>query len=54
MSYPEFPEPMGVLRAVEQPIYEDLVRRQNRDAITARGVGDIQALITGDETWTVG
>ena len=54
MSYPEFPEPMGVLRAIEQPIYEDLVRRQNRDAITARGAGDIQSLITGEETWTVG
>jgi 2-oxoglutarate ferredoxin oxidoreductase subunit beta len=53
MRYPEFPEPMGVFRAVEQERYVDLVRRQNEQAIARQGQGDLQKLITGDETWTV-
>jgi 2-oxoglutarate ferredoxin oxidoreductase subunit beta len=54
MRYPEFPEPMGVFRAVEQERYVDLVRRQNDAAVAKMGAGDLQRLITGDETWTVG
>jgi 2-oxoglutarate ferredoxin oxidoreductase subunit beta len=53
MRYPEFPEPLGVFRAVEQERYGDLVRRQNEQAITKIGRGDLQKLVTGDETWTV-
>jgi len=53
MRYPEFPEPMGVFRAVERDVYGDLVRGQNRDAVARLGAGDLQHLITGDETWTV-
>ncbi len=54
MRYPEFPEPMGVFRAVEQERYVDLVRKQNDAAVAKQGRGDLQKLITGDETWTVG
>ena len=53
MRYPDFPEPLGVFRAVEQDRYVDLVRRQNDVAIERQGAGDLQKLITGDETWTV-
>ena len=53
MRHPEFPEPMGVFRAVEQEQYDQIVRRQNQQAIAKAGEGDLQKLITGDETWTV-
>jgi 2-oxoglutarate ferredoxin oxidoreductase subunit beta len=53
MRHPEFPEPLGVFRAVEHDRYVNLVRNQNRLAIEKQGAGDIQQLITGDETWTV-
>ncbi len=53
MRYPEFPEPLGVFRAVDQPRYGELVRRQNLDAIARQGPGDLQAMLSGTETWTV-
>ncbi len=54
LRHPEFPEPLGVFRAVEQVRYTDLVRSQLEQAIAKDGPGDMQKLITGDETWTVG
>ncbi len=53
MRQPDFPEPLGVFRDVEQECYVDLVRKQNADAVAKKGAGDIQQLITGTETWTV-
>src|SRR5688500_5508870 len=53
MRYPDFPEPMGVFREVQQERYVNIVRRQIDDAKAKRGDGDIQSLITGSETWTV-
>src|SRR5215207_3035018 len=54
MRYPDFPEPMGVFRDVAQERYVNIVRRQVEEAKQKRGEGDIQSLITGNETWTVG
>jgi hypothetical protein len=42
-----------VFRAVKNDVYGDIVRRQNQQAIAKMGEGDLQHLITGDETWTV-
>src|SRR5580765_565103 len=53
MRYPDFPEPLGVFRDVEQERYGNIVRRQNEVAVAKSGPGDLQKLITGDETWTV-
>jgi 2-oxoglutarate ferredoxin oxidoreductase subunit beta len=53
MRYPEFPEPLGVFRAVEAQRYVDNVRQQHEEAVARRGKGDLQALITGSDTWTV-
>jgi 2-oxoglutarate ferredoxin oxidoreductase subunit beta len=53
MRHPEFPEPLGVFRDVEQPRYGDLVRAQIAEAKSKQGEGDIQKLITGPDTWTV-
>jgi 2-oxoglutarate ferredoxin oxidoreductase subunit beta len=53
MRYPEFPEPLGVFRDVDHERYASIVRKQNEDAIARQGPGNLQKLITGDETWTV-
>lgn len=53
MRQPDFPEPLGVFRDVEQERYVDLVRKQI-GAAKAKGEGDIQKLIDGPDTWTVG
>jgi 2-oxoglutarate ferredoxin oxidoreductase subunit beta len=53
MRYPDFPEPLGIFRAVKNEVYGDIVRRQNQQAIARSGDGVLQNLVTGDETWTV-
>jgi 2-oxoglutarate/2-oxoacid ferredoxin oxidoreductase subunit beta len=53
MRQPNFPEPLGVFRDVEQDRYVDLVRKQIEKARADRGEGDIQKLIDGPEPWTV-
>jgi 2-oxoglutarate ferredoxin oxidoreductase subunit beta len=53
MAHPDFPEPLGVFRAVEQETYETIVRNQTRDALSTCGEGDLQSLVAGDETWMV-
>lgn len=51
MHYPDFPEPMGVLRCVEVPTYEDLVMGQI-DAARAKHKGGLAELLNEGETWT--
>ncbi|MBI5866065.1 MAG: 2-oxoacid:ferredoxin oxidoreductase subunit beta [Planctomycetes bacterium] len=53
MRYPEFPEPVGVFRAVEQPTYDDMVMEQVRAAEAKHGQGDLMKLFNSGETWTV-
>jgi 2-oxoglutarate ferredoxin oxidoreductase subunit beta len=48
-----FPECVGVFRAVERPTYGEQVDRQIAEVTKAKGKGDLQALLTGDETWVV-
>ncbi len=53
MHWPDFPEPMGVIRAVERPTYEALVQEQVDEAIERQGEGDLDALFMEGDTWTV-
>jgi 2-oxoglutarate ferredoxin oxidoreductase subunit beta len=46
--------PLGVFRAVERPVYDEGVAEQLRAAREQRGEGDLQALLTGGDTWTIG
>ena len=50
---PDFPLPMGVLRCVERPTYEDELWQQVRDAKEQMGEGDLETLLAGGETWDV-
>ena len=54
MRNPDYPEPIGVFRAVEAPCYEDLMEAQIAQARKTRGNGDLEALFNSGETWTVG
>lgn len=51
---PEFPEPMGVFRAVNRAVYEDQVRRQQSSITEKRGRGDLGALLQSGDTWRIG
>ena len=53
MRHPEFPEPIGVFRAVDRPRYDELLNRQIEDARKSRGEGDLMALLSAGDTWTV-
>jgi 2-oxoglutarate ferredoxin oxidoreductase subunit beta len=52
MTYPEFPEPVGVYRAVDAPRYEEVLSEQIA-AAQKRSRGDLQSLFTSGETWVV-
>ncbi|GAA3012872.1 2-oxoacid:ferredoxin oxidoreductase subunit beta [Kitasatospora sp. NPDC127116] len=45
--------PIGVLRSVERPVYDELMADQLATATTRRGEGDLAALLAGNDTWTV-
>jgi 2-oxoglutarate ferredoxin oxidoreductase subunit beta len=53
MRHPEFPEPIGVFRNVERPIYEDLVEAHLKKAEAKEGRGDLASLFHSGDTWTV-
>lgn len=53
MRQPAFPEPMGVLRCVQAPTYDDLLMAQVRQSRTRSGPGDLDALFNAGDTWTV-
>jgi len=53
MTAPEFPTPMGVLRSVARPVYDDLVHGQMRE-VAANKAPDLQKLLDGRNSWTVG
>lgn len=53
MRHPEFPEPLGVFRDVERPVYDVLVEDQLEQAVEAKGEGSLEALFNSGDTWTV-
>jgi 2-oxoglutarate ferredoxin oxidoreductase subunit beta len=53
MRHPDLPEPIGVFRDVERPIYEELVGKQLQDAVTKQGPGSLQSLFDAGDTWMV-
>ncbi len=52
MHYPEFPEPMGVFRAVERPTYEELLMRQVEVA-REKKTRSLDDLFHEGDTWDV-
>ena len=53
MRHPEFPEPIGVYRAVDRPRYDDEVDKQIAAAREKKGDGDLDTLFNTGDTWEV-
>jgi 2-oxoglutarate ferredoxin oxidoreductase subunit beta len=53
MFWPDFPVPVGVLRAISRPTHDGLVDGQLAEAVARSGPGDLQKVLRGTETWTV-
>jgi len=47
------PRPFGVFYEDERPCYEDLMEQQIQAAVAARGVGDLDKILKGRETWVI-
>ncbi|MFE0700018.1 2-oxoacid:ferredoxin oxidoreductase subunit beta [Streptomyces sp. NPDC058872] len=45
--------PIGVFRSVERPVYDTLMAEQLETAVEQQGQGDLEKLLTGNDTWTV-
>jgi 2-oxoglutarate/2-oxoacid ferredoxin oxidoreductase subunit beta len=53
MDYPEYPVPVGVIRAVRRPTYDELMTQQIDLAIATEGEGDLKEILHEGDTWTV-
>jgi 2-oxoglutarate ferredoxin oxidoreductase subunit beta len=53
LVHPEFPEAVGVFRAVKRPTYDELVNQQIDDVIKKKGRGKLEELFASDDTWVV-
>jgi 2-oxoglutarate/2-oxoacid ferredoxin oxidoreductase subunit beta len=50
---PGEPTCIGVFRAIDRSVYGDAMEEQMQGAIERQGVGDLGALLTSGDTWTV-
>jgi len=50
---PNLPRAMGVFLAQDRPTYEDQLEDQIARTKAKKGVGDLQKLLEGDETWVI-
>ena len=53
LRQPEFPEPIGVFRAVDRPKYDVELNRQLDLAVESKGPGDLNKLYHSGDTWVV-
>jgi len=53
MRYPEFPEPIGVFRAIDRPTYDTQINAQVVQAVKKKNKGDLKTLFNSGDTWTV-
>src|SRR5438876_4585653 len=53
MEQPDFPQPVGIFRAVERATYENMMMGQIDEAIAKSGSGSLEKLINGGDTWAV-
>lgn len=48
------PRPFGVFYEADRPCYEDVMAMQIEETIALKGSGDLDKLLSGRETWTIG
>lgn len=49
----DFPQPVGIFRAIERATYEDMMTDQIQAAIAKQGAGSLEKLINSGDTWVV-
>jgi len=54
MRWPEYPEALGVFRAVRKPTYDELLMNQITHARQSKGEGKLKDLIFAGERWHIG
>ena len=54
MSAPEFPQPLGIIKQVARPSYDELALAQVDQVLKERGKGNLNDLLNSGMTWTVG
>jgi 2-oxoglutarate ferredoxin oxidoreductase subunit beta len=47
------PRPFGVFYETERACYEDVMAMQIEEVIAKKGIGDLNKLLKGNETWTI-
>jgi 2-oxoglutarate ferredoxin oxidoreductase subunit beta len=47
------PTPMGILRAVNAPVFDEDINRQVQESIAKKGPGKLEDLIYAGDTWTI-
>ena len=50
---PDFPDPIGVIYAIDSPTYEDLMVDQINAAIEMKGAESVQNMLNTGDTWVV-
>ena len=53
MRWPQLPEPMGVFRCIDAPVYDHEVQDQLDQVIDRQGAGDLEKLFNSGDTWEV-
>ena len=53
MRQPDFPEPIGVFRAIDAPKYDELLNQQVQQARSDRAAGDLNTHFTTGDTWEI-
>lgn len=53
LRYPQFPEPIGVFRAIDAPVYDALIDDQVKRLTAEKGPPDMQKLLDGPDPWEV-
>jgi 2-oxoglutarate ferredoxin oxidoreductase subunit beta len=53
MLPPAFPTPIGVLREIQEPVYDAGVVEQIEHEVEARGPGQLEKLVYSGELWRV-
>lgn len=53
LRYPQYPEPIGVFRAIAAPVYDALIDDQVKRLTAEKGTPDLQKLLMGPDPWTV-
>ncbi len=50
---PGLPRPVGVIYAVDRPLYEAEVTRQIETAVQKQGEGELEKLLNSGDTWMI-